>query len=244
MSLSIEEGVSCSEAGGAEGKEDTEKSRDDAVVTYWSLWVLILAWPQRILPLPWWLSPVALWSRICLLMQEMRVWSQVMKIPCRRKWNPPTPSILAWSIPRTEKPGGQQVHGIPKGRTRVRDLTTTTATLCVSRLTSTRFQGLCVWQRGEGRGKSGAPAAAVSSLILSFPPSYPVTCPQLSWGLICCCCCLAGQASPTTHVCSSWILPPLLVSHSHRLDIFLKELGLSIQAWIWTLAWTWEFHSP
>ena len=65
--------MSCSEASGAEGKEDTEKSRDDAVVTYWSLRVLILAWPQCILPLPWWLSPVVLRSRICLLMQEMRV---------------------------------------------------------------------------------------------------------------------------------------------------------------------------
>ena len=53
--------------------KDAEKSRDDAVVTYWSLRVLILARPQCVLPLPWWLSPVALWSRICLLMQETRV---------------------------------------------------------------------------------------------------------------------------------------------------------------------------
>ena len=149
--------------------------------------------------------------------------------PLQKEMETPS-SILAWSIPRTEKPGGQQVHRIPKGGTRVRDVTTTAAALCVSRLTATHSQGLCVWQRDEGRGKSGAPAAAVSSLILSFPPSYPVTCPQLSWGRICCCCCLAGQASPTTHVCSSWILPPFLVPHSHRLDIFLKEPGLSIQA--------------
>ena len=47
-------------AEGAEGKDGTEKSGDDAVVTYWSLRVLILAGSWSVLSLPWWLSPVAL----------------------------------------------------------------------------------------------------------------------------------------------------------------------------------------
>ena len=56
-------------------------------------------------------------------------------------------SILAWSIPWTEEPGGLQVLVIPQGHTRLRDLITRTGTLCVSGLTSTRFQRRCVWQR-------------------------------------------------------------------------------------------------
>ena len=58
--------------------------------------------------------------------------------PLQKEMESPS-SILVWSIPWTEEPGGLQVHGIPKGQTRLRDLTTVTATLCVSGLTSTRF---------------------------------------------------------------------------------------------------------
>ena len=35
-------------------------------------------------------------------------------------------SILAWKIPWTEEPGGQQSVGSQKSRTQLRDLTTTT----------------------------------------------------------------------------------------------------------------------
>ena len=48
--------------------------------------------------------------------------------PLQKEMETPS-SILAWSIPRTEKPGGQQVHRIPKGGTGVRDVTTTAAAL-------------------------------------------------------------------------------------------------------------------
>ena len=71
-------------------------------------------------------------------MQEMQVRSLGQEDPLEKEVATHS-SILAWSIPWTEEPGGLQVHGIPKGQTRLRDLTTVTATLCVSGLTSTRF---------------------------------------------------------------------------------------------------------
>ena len=58
------------------------------------------------------LSLMAQWWRICLPLQEMRVWSlgRCGKIPWRRAWQP-TPVILAWRIPWTEEPGGLHSMG-------------------------------------------------------------------------------------------------------------------------------------
>ena len=56
--------------------------------------------------LPWWLRQ---W-RICLQCRQLRFDPWVRKIPWRREWQP-TPSILAWTILWTEKPGGLQSMG-------------------------------------------------------------------------------------------------------------------------------------
>ena len=66
---------------------------------------------NNVLGFPWWLSG----KRICLSMQEMRVWSLGGKDPLKREIATHS-SILAWRISWTEEPGELQ----PMGSQRVR----------------------------------------------------------------------------------------------------------------------------
>ena len=88
-------------------------------------------------------------DRTTATMQETwKTWvqSQGLKVPWRRKWHP-TPSILAWEIPRTEEPGGLQ-SGAAKKQTCLSDGTTTTNMIVPLNETAlSPSQHLCrVWQ--------------------------------------------------------------------------------------------------
>ena len=111
------------------------------------------------------------------------------KIRWRREWLA-TPVILAWSIARTEEPGGGRVHGVPKSQTQLRSRhphphcsrwTTSSVTLgtpetsCCPVCTETMSASLVPWghpQRTPG-ALDGTLHACRGGITALFSPELP-----------------------------------------------------------------------